>query len=272
MVHARRDLIDSLAPGIVQGEGVFETMRVVNGHIFALEEHFNRLWRGLKLLNMRSPYTQKQWRQTLQHTIKLNGFKNAQIRLAIWNENEKLRIAIVCRDIKNHWSRKYKQGIKAVVTSVKRNKMRTSNIKSMDYGCFRQAYEEAQRKGFDEGILLNNRREVVEGSRTNVFYVRKGILYTPAVKCGCLNGITRKIILQNARQLGIAWASVYARVSLLMQADEVFVTNSLVGVMPVTAINDKIIGTGKTGPVTNKLWDAYCTNVHLSCPPLYKSV
>ena len=72
MVKARMELIDSLAPGIVRGKGVFETMRVYNGTVFALQKHFDRLFRGLRLLKIRSPYTKKQWEKCLYQTININ--------------------------------------------------------------------------------------------------------------------------------------------------------------------------------------------------------
>lgn len=265
MVKARMELIDSLAPGIVRGKGVFETMRVYNGTVFALQKHFDRLFRGLRLLKIRSPYTKKQWERHLYQTININSLKEARIRLAVWREGGKLRIAIVCQDVKNDRPRKGRSGFKAMISSVRRKKTRYSNIKSMDYLCFREAFKEAEGQGFDEAILLNNRGEVVEGSRTNVFYVKKGILYTPAVKYGCLNGITRQIVLQCARQLKILSRVTVVSPQKLIRSDEAFVTNSLVGVVPLIVVGGRFIGRRKPGPVTKKIMDAYGANVHSSC-------
>ena len=265
-VKARENLIDSLSPGIIHGKGAFETMRVYNGKIFVLEEHFKRLVRGLKRFRIRSPYSTKQWEKYLYQTIKTNSLKEARIRLAVWRENRRLRIAIVCQDINPSWDRKYTKGIKAGISDIKRKRSRFSNVKSIDYSCFRQAFEEAKKRGYDEAVLLNNCNEVVEGSRTNIFIVKKGILYTPAVQCGCLNGITRQIVIQLARQHGVSCRVTVLTIRDLHSADEVFVTNSLIGISPVTTLSGRLIGQGKAGPLTRKLMNAYKTIVHSACP------
>jgi len=265
MIKARMEFIDSLAPGIVQGKGVFETMRVYSGKIYALQKHFDRLFRGLRLLGIRSPYTKKQWEQHLYQTINVNSLKEARIRLAVWREGGKLRIAIVCQDVKRDHPRKKQSGLKAMISGVRRNKTRYSNIKSMDYLCFRKAFKQAEEQGFDEAILMNNRGEIVEGSRTNVFFVKKGILYTPAVTCGCLNGITRQIVLQCARHLKITSKVTIVSPQKLIRSDEAFVTNSLIGVVPLIVVGVRVIGQGKPGQVTKKIMDVYSANVHSSC-------
>jgi len=265
MVKARMEFIDSLAPGIVQGKGVFETMRVYNGTVFALQKHFDRLFRGLRLLKIRSPYTKKQWEQYLYQTININSLKEARIRLAIWRDGRQLRIAIVCQNVKRDRLPKGQSGLKVMISSVRRKMTRYSNIKSMDYLCFRRAFKEAEGQGFDEAILLNNRGKITEGSRTNVFCIKGGTLYTPAVKYGCLNGITRQIVLQCARQLKIPSRVTIVSPLKLIRSDEAFVTNSLIGVVPLIAVGGRFIGQGKPGPVTKKIMNAYSANVHSSC-------
>jgi len=259
MVKARPRLIESLVPGIVQGKGVFETMRLFNGTIFMLEEHLGRLFRGLKTFKIQPPYSKGKLKQYLYQTIKMNTLKEARIRLAVWKTDQRLHIAIVCQNIGKRSDAKYKEGFKAILTDVQRNKTRYSNIKSMDYSCFRTAFQKAQEEGCDEAILLNNRRELVEGSRTNIFYIKDQMLFTPAVKCGCLSGITRKIVIQCARRLKITCRAVAADIGDLLKSDEAFVTNSLIGVMPLTVIDGKMIGRGKMGPLTQKILQTYQT-------------
>ena len=144
IVKARSEMIDSLMPGVVQGEGVFETMRVYNGRIFAIDRHFQRLTRGLRLFNIRSPYSEDQWMNNLYQTIRANSLREARIRLAIWKDQKKRHIAIVCQAISSDWVMKNKQGLTAMISTVKRNKTKHSNIKSLDYLCFRKAFKEAE--------------------------------------------------------------------------------------------------------------------------------
>lgn len=272
MVKAEETLIESLAPGIVEGDGVFETMRVINGTIFALDGHFDRLLRGLKAYRIRSPYSREKWAYYLYRTIRMNALKDAAIRLAVWKEKKRLRIAIVCRDIGAAGPRHGFKGYRVLISSIVRKKTRFAHVKSMDYCLFRRAFEEARRKGYDEAILLNSSGEIVEGSRSNVFFVKSGVLYTPKIVCGCLNGITRQLVIRLAGQLKIPVKRVLAVSRQIVQADEAFLTNSLIGVKPVVAVNRKAIGKGKAGPLTEKLISGYETRAQLSCLTKIKSL
>ncbi|OGX37184.1 MAG: hypothetical protein A3C36_00960 [Omnitrophica WOR_2 bacterium RIFCSPHIGHO2_02_FULL_52_10] len=304
LIDARKELLESLAPGIVKGKGVFETMRVKAWRIFVLENHMERLFRGLRTLNIKAPYSSKQLEQRLYGIIKVNGYKDARLRLAVWKNETRVHAAIVCQKYGNvrgrcrhprrshggnarlrhpavcrsrspdpqHFSGVSGRGISAVISGVRRPGTRYSHIKSLDYLCFRHAYAEALKNGFDEAILLNSRGKIVEGSRTNIFFVKDGILYTPAVSCGCLNGITRRMVMRLARRLGIPCKAVAADARGLLEADEAFVTNALLGVMPLTRVNGRAIGRGAAGPITEKLRKAYLTKLQLSCPANAKSV
>ena len=272
MVRADAGLRNSLAPGIVVGKGVFETIRLYRGKILFWEDHRARLFNGLKTLKIKTPYSGKQLKRYLGRVIRANHFKGARLRLAVWKEGRRLRIAIVGQAFKGYPSDKYDKGFKAIVSGVPRKKTRFSHVKSMDYGCFHRAFMEAGQRQCDEAVLLNNRKELVEGSRTNLFFVKRNILYTPATRCGCLNGITRQRVIRSARQMGISCRTVAAGIRKLTQADEAFMTNSLMGIMPLTVINNKRIGRGTAGPLTRKLLSAYRTNAHSSCPAKGKSV
>ena len=272
LVDAKKELLESLAPGVVRGDGVFETMRVKEGRIFVLENHLERLFRGLRILNIKSPYSRKRLEQRLYGIVRANGYREARMRLAVWKNKKQVHTAIVCQKIREVDGFTNRQGIKAVISSVRRCRTRYSHIKSLDYLCFRNAYVEALERGCDEAILLNSRNKIVEGSRANIFFVKGGILYTPAVGCGCLNGITRRIVMRQARRLGIPCQVVFADVNRLLEADEAFVTNALMGVMPLVWVNGRAIGGGKAGPITGKLRKAYRTKLQLSCPANGKSV
>ena len=272
MIKADTLLMDSLTPGVLWGEGVFETMRARDGEIGDLKKHLSRLLKGLNAFDIRVPYSQKRLKQYLYRTIKANGLRQARIRLAIWKERRVLRIAIVCQPFAGYSDEKYKKGFKAVLSDIKRKKTKVTHIKSLDYRVFRNAFLEAENAGCDEAVLLNDRGEIVEGSRTNIFFVKGGVLYTPAIKCGALNGITRQQVIRRAREEKVPCRIVAVDVRALFQADEAFVTNSLMGVMPLTGVAGRPVGSGRVGPVTQKLLYAYCEDVHSSCPARGKSV
>ncbi len=272
MVRADQALMDALEPGVVAGKGVFETMRASAGEVLNLDEHLTRLLKGLKTLKMRAPYSRKQFKQYLSRVIRANKLKKARIRLAVWKEGRLLRTAIVGQAFTGYSEEKYKKGFTACLSKVCRPKTRFSYIKSMDYGIFRQAFIEAQANKCDEAILLNNRGRLVEGSRTNIFFVKRGVLCTPATRCGCLNGITRRNTFHLARQLGIPCKAVEVGLRALRGADEAFLTNALMDIMPLTRVGGKTIGQKGAGPITKKLMDAFNTNIHSTCPLRTKSV
>jgi len=295
-VNAKTALLESLTPGVVEGKGVFETMRVEQGRILVLEEHFERLQRGCRLYEIKLPYALKKIKALLDEVIVRNSLKNARIRLSVWRQStsnalisggakraeehyssmfehvqppqksgrRENHIAIVAQGIKEISSRQYQRGFHAMISSVYRPKTRFAYIKSLDYHVFRQALKEARGKGFEEAIVLNSQKEIVEGATTNIFFVKKNILYTPAIRCGCLNGITRQQVILCARQLGIPCQRVFAEAAQLLKAKEAFVTNSLLGVMPLTRVNQKAIGSGKIGKVTKQLLKKYWENLKIS--------
>ncbi|MBN1869708.1 MAG: aminotransferase class IV [Candidatus Omnitrophica bacterium] len=272
MIKADTALMNSLEPGVIKGKGVFETMRVRGAEIENLKEHLGRLDRGLTFFKMRSPYAQEKLKFCLTHTLKANHLQGARVRLAVWRERRRLRMAIVCRRFEGYPRDKYRKGFNAVVSDIRRLKTRDFHIKSLNYRCFREAFIKAKAAGYDEAVLLNSRGKIIEGSRTNIFFVQKGTLYTPAVKEGCLNGITRQQVIQYARKAKIPFRAVAADVRRLFHADEAFVTNSLMGIMPLTSVGKRRIGAGSPGPVTRKLLDMYCRKSHSSCPVCDKSV
>ena len=257
MIRVRKGTVESLAPGIVPGKGVFETMRFSGGEIAFLENHLDRLMRGLRLMGFSSPYSRQRWRENLYGALKANRLKEARIRMMVWKERRERHAAIVCQKCRRADALSGRQGIRAVLSGVRRPKTRYAHIKSLDYLCFRRAYMEAKKNGYDEAILLNSRGEVTEGSRTNVFFVKGKNIFTPAVRCGCLNGITRQIVIRAARRMGVPCRAVSMDWKRMLRADEAFVTNSVMGVMPLMAINGRRVGTGKAGPLTGKLRKSY---------------
>jgi len=272
IVKARKDRIEALAPGVVKGYGAFETMGVYNGQIFAWEEHFNRLKRGLACFDIRLPYSKKYFAQCLRDIIRLNGWPRAAIRLSVWREGNRRRTSIISRAACDFSRQEYRKGWAAMISSHRRVKHRYTHIKSMDYRLFRRAFDEAVAHGCDEAILLNNRGELVEGSRTNVFFIKKNILYTPPVYSGCLNGIIRQKVLGYARGIGVLCVIEPWHAEALYKSDEAFLTNSGMGVMPLTVVNGRPVGRGAVGPITDEILNAYFQDVHFSCPPSDKSV
>lgn len=249
--------IQYLSPGEIEGRGMFETMRIVGDNFFCLDEHIERMQRGLKLLKISMPFTKRNLRPQIKSLMKRNDIVDARVRFAVWKEDGEAHNSIVCSPSAKYSKSKVQKGFSATVSPIVRNKTRLSHVKSIEYGSFKKALLDARSKGFDEAIFLNKEKNVVEGSFTNIFYVKGKALFTPSIDCGCLNGITRNVVFDCARKLNIKCKTVREGINKFIKADEVFVTNSAIGVMPVTKIEENIIGSGFAGQITLTLRKRY---------------
>jgi len=130
-------------------------------------------------------------------------------------------------------------------------------MKSLSYLNYVLARVEAREAGADEALLLNGRGEVAESASSNLFAVRAGTLATPPVESGCLPGTARAVVLETAPRLGLTVALSPLSLPELLDAEEAFLTNSLMEVMPLVRVGDRPIGSGRPGPVTARLAAAY---------------
>jgi branched-subunit amino acid aminotransferase/4-amino-4-deoxychorismate lyase len=248
---------DRLLPGSLEGEGAFETMRMYDGKIFAFNDHMRRLLRGLKHFGMALPQSLKSISRLIARLSAVNRLRNSRVRVVIWKSKNKRNISISCQPLMLPSRSIYDQGFRVMTAGVARSRTRHSHVKSINYKMFRSAFKEAQLRGFDEALLLNYQGEIVEGTRTNIFFVNRKRLYTPAIRCGALNGITRGKVIECARQLKIPVRTVRAKLSALLKADEAFLTGSTLELMSIKSVDGKTIGSKRPGPVTRALQAAY---------------
>ena len=246
-------LAESLSPGVLKATGAFETLRVYGGKLLFLEEHVDRLQRGLSAQRLHTKISVREAQARIQELLKANRVKNARVRYMVWNNGGRLQTTVSCAAL-NGLNKNFYH---ARVSAYRRNRTRTSHLKTLRYGQMRKAYLDAAQKGFDEAILLNDKKHLVEGSRSNIFFVKDGCLMTPSVSCGCLNGITRTHIIQLAKEHHIKLRTGSFRLKSLQKADEAFLTNSVVEVMPLTKLDDQSIGSGRPGPLTGFFRDLY---------------
>ncbi len=262
IVEANERMLEQFVPGVMTAKGVFETMRVYDGKIFLLDKHINRLQRGLKALEIVNNYTKKEIRHSVTETLRVNRLRNARMRLMVWQKHHQFHVAVIARPYKAPAFSQYSKGYKVLIYSRKMTKPRVScDVKAIDYRFFQKAHEEAARQGYDEAVVLNRNNEIVEGARTNIFLCKQGVLYAPALRSGGLNGITRQVVLKLAKEAGIKIRLKILGVEDFYQADEAFLTNSLLEVIPASQMNREKIGNGCAGPVTEKIMKRYRQNV-----------
>jgi 4-amino-4-deoxychorismate lyase len=153
---------------------------------------------------------------------------------------------VIARQYNPYLLKKYRHGFSTCVSGFRQNEYSIlARIKSTNYLLCKLAYLEAKEKGFDEAIILNNRGYVAETSRSNIFLVKDGQVFTPSLSCGCLEGITRRAIFDLAKRNHIEIFEGNFTIQDLYDADEVFLTNSLMGVMPINSIKRQPMRRGK---------------------------
>lgn len=239
--------VSVLSPGLLYGWGLFETMCSRNNRIVYLDAHLKRIKDSSKLLHINFTYPKGKLKKAIKEVVKINRLKNAYVRLTIWkNPDNKTDVSIIVKKYKSLPDKKYNQGFSCMVSSLRQNENSfLPQLKSTNYLFYKLAYLEAENKGFDEAIILNNSGYLTEGSRTNLFMVKNKELFTPALECGCLDGITRKVILRSAKKNNIKVHEGYFNLQNLYGADEAFLTNSLLGIMPVKSVENLRIGKAK---------------------------
>ncbi len=253
--------------GFLYGYGLFETMRSYGGRVFRLDRHLARLMRSAQKLGLAVVLDPVELERAIYDTLTANKLSDARLRLTVSaGEGErrlvppasgKATIVVVAEEI-DIPSYIYQEGVTAAIVSLRRNSQSPLlGVKSLNYLDSLAAHSEAQARGADEAIMLNERGLVAEGSTSNIFLAAAGKLLTPSLGSGILPGITREAVLELAHALGIAAVEGEIPQSDLPQADEVFLTNSVREIVPVVTVDGNAIGSGRPGDRTKKLMAAY---------------
>jgi branched-chain amino acid aminotransferase len=259
--------------GFLYGYGLFETMRAYNGRIFRLDSHLTRLRCSAETIGLtHHVLTTEEGKQSLKAacmaTLEANELKDARTRLTVSAGEGDMTpdprtcsnptILITARNLDPLSPEKYETGFKATVSFLRRNSQSPlSRLKSTCYMESILARTTARASGFDEAIFLNEQGYLAEGSTTNVFLVSNGELITPSFESGVLPGITREVVLEIARTSHIRATERLVNLDELVEAQEAFLTNSILELMPLVSVDGRTIGTGKPGKLTRDLLFAY---------------
>jgi branched-chain amino acid aminotransferase len=255
--------------GLLYGDGIFEGMRIYAGRVFRLEEHLIRLEESAQALLIPLPYTRKQLEAILAEAIVRSHRREGYIRLVVTrgvgtlgldpNRCPRPSVIAIVDGIQLYPAELYATGIPLVTASTRRTPRSSAEarVKSLNYLNNILAKIEAQRAGCLEALMLNTEGLVAECTADNLFVVKNGALKTPAAIHGALEGITRKTVLELAAGLGIPTAETALALFDVYTADEAFMTGSGAEVMPIISVDGRVIGTGKPGPTTLRLLDAF---------------
>jgi branched-chain amino acid aminotransferase len=256
--------------GLLYGDGVFEGIRAYNGVVFQLKEHIDRLYRSAHPIFLKIPLTKEEMAEAVLETMRKNNLKDAYIRLVVTRgvgdlgldprKCAKATVIIITEPkLQLHAPEKLEKGICATITWVRRNSVdsATHEMKSLNYLNSILGKIEANNIGADEAICLDKTGYVCEGVGENIFMVINGKLLTPCLSSGALNGITRALVINLAKDLGIEVIQRNITPNELFTADEVFFTGTAAEIAPISCVNGRPIGSGKMGPVTRRILEAF---------------
>lgn len=249
IIDAQQANLCATSPAALYGFGLFETMRSYKGKIVYLTEHLERIKKSARSFGLKIPYPAEKLKEQIDRIIKINKLDDAYVRLTVWRNSETKSDVLVCAGkYKPYLKSKYAQGFSCKISSLRQNEGSfLSQIKSTNYLFSLTAHSQAVRAGFDQAIILNNQGFVCEAGRANIFLVKNKEIFTPKLESGCLEGITRQAVLDLALKEGIACRQANFTLQDLYNAEEVFLTNSLIGIMPVKSVEGIKIGGKRQG-------------------------
>jgi branched-chain amino acid aminotransferase len=255
--------------GLLYGDGVFEGMRSYNGRVFRLKEHLDRLWNSAKAIWLEIPIPQDAMAKAVNDTLATNGIKDGYIRLVITRGAGTLgldpnrcgdpQVIIITDHIALYPEEFYKNGLEIVTASTTRNHPAalSPRIKSLNYLNNIMAKIEGLKAGCIEALMLNHKGEVAECTGDNIFLVRGGVLQTPPLDAGILEGITRDAVIELAQAAKIEVREMPLTRHDVYIADECFLTGSAAEIIPVVKIDNRTIGDGKPGKITRDLSERF---------------
>lgn len=259
--------------GFCYGDGLFETLRACGSAVFQLGRHLDRLYAAAESIYLEIPMTRGEMTDALRQTLERSGEKQAIVRLALSRGEQAPglmidpeavpTVVISARPFRPPPAQSYKGGVKVVLVPglIGESAGESPLIKSANY--LRQIIlrERARRQGAEEGLAIDSQDRLTEGSASNVFAVTDGEILTPPVGPWVLPGVTREVVLDIGRREGLTMREEPIDTATLMRAREVFITNTRIGILPVTRIGETAVGPGVPGPVTRRLGKQYAKTV-----------
>src|SRR5213083_3061049 len=267
--------------GLLYGDGIFEGIRAYNGLVFRLTEHIDRLFYSAKAILLKIPLSHGEIVRAVIETCHRNRIREGYIRLVVTrgagtlglnpNRCKKPTVIIIAGKIQLYPAELYQRGMEIVTVPTVRNLHSALNpaIKSLNYLNNVLAKIEANNAGCEEAVMLNAEGFVAECTGDNIFVVKNGQMFTPPLSAGALYGITRSVVLQMAREAGMAVSEPNLTRYDLFNADECFLTGTGAELIPVTKIDGRVIGTGKPGPITRNLVQRYHAMTQVSGEPIF---
>ena len=251
--------------GLLYGDGVFEGIRSYGGRPFRLERHLDRLYESAKAISLEIPLSKSEMADRVVEVLDTNGLPDGYVRLVVTRgagtlgvdpaKTSNPQVIIIADTIALYPPELYDRGLKiATVATIRNHPMAVSaRIKSLNYLNNVLAKIECRLAGCDEAVMLNHKGQVAECAGDNIFIVRRGEVQTPSTDGDLLEGVTREAVLELARARGIPTREMTLTRHDLYVADECFLTGTAAEIVPVIAIDGRVVGGGTPGGTTKVL-------------------
>ena len=251
---------------LLYGDGIFEGIRIYGGKIFKEKEHIKRYFLSAKAIRLQIPMSPEGVSAAMYETMKANGITgDGYIRLLCTRGVGLLGISIlhtacptvivIADKIALYPPEVYQRGLRCIVSSISRNHVNSTSprVKSLNYLNNVMAKLEAKDNGCDEAIMLTPNGTIAECTGDNIFLIRDGVVMTPPLSDGMLEGITRELVMELARKRGLRVEEKTLIRHDLYACDECFATGTAAEVVPIVEVDRRPVGDGKPGPITKQL-------------------
>lgn len=270
LADARRASVSVFDHGFLYGDGIYETVKAYGYNVFHWPEHYKRLKQSAQRLSLKCPWSSDYLLKAIRRLLRANHAPDASVRITVARGPGPLGLdprvcpkptLVMLLHPTRPLARIWKQGISIGIPRIRRNHplCLDPQIKSNNSLNTILAKIEGNQMGVFETVLTNLEGYLTEGTTSNIFFVKNGVLYTPALSCGLLEGVTRGYVLRLARRHRIPVAEGRYTPKELLKADEVFLSSTTLEIAPVVKLKfttQKIIhriGAGRPGPLTQKI-------------------
>lgn len=254
---AKISIFDS---GFLYGSGLFETMRAYDGKVFRIDDHIDRIFASAEKLDITIGKTKKDIYDAVMNTLDANKLKEARLKLTVSNgsfdsgDKPVPTVIVTAEEFKAYPEEYYEKGAKVSLTDYRQNPTDPyTGHKTICYASRLMALKQAHAKQTAEALWFTTENKLAEGCVSNVFIVKDDKVYTPQLDTPVLGGIMRMTVVQMCEVLKIKLIEQDLYINDLLGADEVFITNVIMGILPVVAVEARTIGEGKPGEITLKL-------------------
>ena len=257
--------------GLLYGAGLFETMRCCNGTVFRLDDHLDRLFTSAEKLTVNNSYEKEFITDAIYKLLSANELKDARLRLTLTSgymgsEEPKSTLLIAATKFIPYPDEYYKNGVLAVLCEFRQNPTDPlSGHKSLNYFSRMLALKQAHEKNAAEALWFTTGNILAEGCVSNIFLVKDSALYTPTLNTPVLAGIARKNVCQLAVENSIKLVEKDLSIDDVLSADEIFMTNVIMQVLPINRVEKHVVGSGKVGEITEKIMEYFSDSIQKQC-------